>query len=36
VELVEVISTLFACGNGQDAVHDVLGKGWRLTEPTTI
>ena len=33
MELAEIVPTVLACGNGQSAVHDILGKGWWLTEP---
>ena len=34
MELVEIINNLFTYGHGQNnTVYDILGKGWRLTEP---
>ena len=36
MELAEIVPTVLAYGNGQSAVHDILGKGWWLTEPSNI
>jgi hypothetical protein len=36
MELVEVIRTVFAYGNGQSTVYDILGMGWWLSQQSHV